>query len=104
MNSVFEIDGNINNNGQSFGVINLKDIPIFINVPECIEERNVYTIDTKEVFATIKPAKYGGLTYRIMDFVDEFAKITTYSYGECLIKITNMTTLTNYPMYERGTY
>lgn len=104
MNSVFEIDGNINNNGQSFGIINLKDIPMYINVPECIDERNVYSIETKEVINTIKPSKYGGLTYRIIDFDEEFAKINTSSYGECLIKITNMTTLTNYPMYERGTY
>ena len=104
MNSVFDITGDVSDKGNVFALIELKDVEIYINVPECIDERNVYNIDTKEVINTIKPSKYGGLTYRVMDFVDDFAKITTSSYGECLIKITKMTTLTNYPVYERGTY
>ena len=104
MNSTFEIDGKVLNDDNIFGVMNLKDLSLFINVPEWIEERNIYKVDTKEQFATIKPKKFGGLTYRIIDFVDNFAMIKTVDFGECLIKITESTTLTNYPNYEKGNY
>ena len=66
MNDVFEIRGNIYNNDQVFANIILKDVPMFINIPDWIEERNIYKIDTKEQFATIKPMKFGGLTYRVL--------------------------------------
>lgn len=104
MNDVFEIEGNAIKNSEVFASIYLKDIPMYINLPDWIEERNIYTLDTKEQFATIKPKKFGGLTYRIIDYDDTFAKIKTIDYGECLVKITEATTLTNYPIYERGNY
>ena len=43
----------------------------YINIPEWIEERNVYDIYTKKQIATIKPKKFGGLTYYIYNFVDD---------------------------------
>lgn len=104
MNNKFEIDGNVFRNGEIFANVNLKDIPMYINLPEWIEERNVYTLDTHEQFATIKPKKFGGLTYRIFDYIEDFAKIETSNYGVCLVRITEATTLTNYPVYERGNY
>ena len=104
MNELFEIDGNCIKNGEVFATLSLKDVPMFINLPDWIEERNIYTVDTKEQFATVKPKKFGGLTYRILDYVDDYAKIKTIDYGECLVRITEATTLTNYPIYERGNY
>ena len=104
MNTKFEIDGNVIKNNEIFADVNLKEIPMFINIPEWIEERNIYRIDTHEQFATIKPKKFGGLTYRIIDYIDEFAEIRTVDFGECLVKITESTKLTNYPIYERGNY
>lgn len=104
MNNKFEIDGKAIKEDKPFGSMNLKDIELFINLPEWIEERNIYKVDTKEQFATLKPKKFGGLTYRIIDFDDEYAKITTRDFGECLVRITEATTLTNYPIYERGSY
>lgn len=99
MNNVFLIDGVFD-----FGVLSLQDISLFINIPEWIEERNIYKVDTKEQFAVIKPKKFGGLTYRVLDIVDDFAKIKTVDFGECLVKITKSTTLTNYPVYKNGGY
>ena len=104
MNNKFEIDGNVFRNGEIFANVNLKEIPMYINLPEWIEERNVYTLDTHEQFATIKPKKFGGLTYRIFDYIEDFAEIETSNYGVCLVRITEATTLTNYPVYERGNY
>lgn len=104
MNNVFEIEGNVIKNSEIFANVELKDIPMYINLPDWIEERNIYRVDTKEQFATIKPKKFGGLTYRIIDYVDDFAKIKTLDYGECLVRITEATTLTNYPIHERGNY
>ena len=104
MNEVFVIEGNCIKNGEVFATLELHDVPMFINLPEWIEERNIYTLDTKEQFATLKPKKFGGLTYRVLDYVDEYAKITTRDFGECLVRITESTTLTNYPIYERGSY
>jgi len=100
MNNTFNIEGYYNDNKN----IDLKNIPLFINIPEWIEERNVYKEDTLEQFATLKPKKYGGLTYRILDFKYDLARIKTYSFGECYVRITENTKITNYPMYERGEY
>ena len=104
MNEVFVLEGKVENNGFIFGSLLLKDVPMYINLPEWIDERNIYTIDTKEQFATLKPKKFSGLTYRILDYDDVYAVIKTIDYGECLVKITEVTTITNYPMYERGGY
>ncbi|MBO7695207.1 MAG: hypothetical protein J6T10_21505 [Methanobrevibacter sp.] len=104
MDSKFEITGQMYNDGELFGSLDLKDEVMYINLPEWIEERNIYKVDTKEQFATIKPKKFGGLTYRVIDYIDDFAEISTRDYGECLVKITEATKLTNYPIYERGSY
>lgn len=86
----------------------LKDVPVsddkFINIPPSIEERNIYKVDTKEQFATIKPAKFGGLTYKIYNRNGEFAEIETCDYGRCLVKVTDMTPITDSPKYEHGNY
>ena len=100
MNNTFDIEGYYNDNKN----IDLKSIPLLINIPEWIEERNVYKTDTFEQFATIKPKKYGGLSYRIIDIKYDYALIKTSSYGECYVVISKETPITNYPMYERGEY
>lgn len=102
--NIYEIEGNCIQNGEVVASILLKDIPMYINIPEWIEERNIYRVDTKEQFQTIKPKKFGGLTYSVLDYIDDFAKIQTRDYGECLVRITQSTTLSNYPFYERGNY
>lgn len=104
MNEIFEIEGSCIKNGEVFATVYLKDIPMYINLPEWIEERNVYKVDTKEQFATLKPSKFGGLTYRILDYIDDYAEIETSNYGVCLVRITEATALTNYPVHERGNY
>lgn len=100
MNNTFDIEGYYNENKN----INLKNIPLLINIPEWIEERNVYSIDTVEQIGTLKPKKYGGLSYRIIDFKYDFACIKTSSFGYCYVRITEATKITNYPIYERGEY
>lgn len=86
----------------------LKDVPVssgeYINIPPTIEERNIYRKDTKQQFATIKPKKFGGLTYKIYSRDGEFAEIETRDFGRCYVKVTAMTPITNTPQYERGTY
>lgn len=101
---MFEIEGIFNNEDKRLGTIYLKDERLIINLPEWIEERNIYRVDTKEQFATIKPKKFGGLSYLIYSFTDDFAEIETRDYGRCLVKITEATTITNFPKYERGNY
>lgn len=84
------------------------DVPVsdnkFINIPPEIEERNVYKIDTKEQFATLKPAKFGGLTYKIYSRDGEFAEIETRDFGNCYVKVTDKTPITDTPQYEHGNY
>ena len=78
----------------------------YINVPEWIAERNVYKTDTKQQFATIKPKKFGGLSYKVLSFVDDgyYAEIQTVNFGRCLIKVTDSTPITNQPTYKNGNY
>ena len=78
----------------------------FINIPPTIEKRNIYKIDTKEQFNVIKPSKFGGLSYRIYNYVDNkyFAEIETIDYGKVLIRITDMTPITSQPTYTHGNY
>ena len=84
------------------------DVPVqedkFINIPEWIEERNIYKIDSKEQFATIKPKKFGGLSYKVFSIQGEFAEIETVNFGRCFIKITESTPITERPTYEHGNY
>lgn len=86
----------------------LEDVPVkedkYINIPEWIEERNIYKIDTKEQFATIKPKKFGGLTYKIFSRDGEFAEIETIDFGRCYVKVTDSTPITDVPTYEHGNY
>lgn len=85
-----------------------EDVPVkedkYINIPEWIEERNIYKIDTKEQFATIKPAKFGGLSYLIYSIDGEFVEIETIDYGRCYVKKTDSTPITDVPTYEHGNY
>lgn len=78
----------------------------YINIPPTIEKRNIYKVDTKKQFAVIKPKKFGGLSYKVLGYVDgkTYAKIKTLDYGEVLIKITDMTPITNSPQYSHGNY
>lgn len=78
----------------------------YINIPPTIEERNIYDINTKQLIATIKPKKFGGLTYKVYSFRDGgyYAEIETLDYGRCLVRITDMTPITNTPQYSHGNY
>lgn len=78
----------------------------YINIPPTIEERNIYDINSKEQIATIKPKKFGGLSYKILSYVDnkKYAEIKTVDYGNALIKITDMTPITNEPQYSHGNF
>ena len=86
------------------------DVPVkedeYINIPPTIEERNIYDINSKEQFATLKPKKFGGLSYKILSYVDnkKYAEIKTVDYGNALIKITDMTPITNEPQYSHGNF
>lgn len=84
------------------------DVPVatdkFINLPEWIEERNIYRLDNKEQFATLKPKKFGGLSYKIFSQDNEYAEIETIDYGRCYIKVTEATPITDTPTYEHGNY
>ena len=89
----------------------LSNVPVsdakFINLPPSIEERNIYDVNTKnKLDYTLKPAKFGGLTYQVLEFVDDryYAKIQTNDFGEVLVRITDMTPITNIPQYEHGNY
>ena len=83
------------------------DVPVasnkYINIPEWIEERNIYDMN-KNQFATIKPAKFGGLSYKVYSIDGEFAEIETVDYGRCYVKITDSTPITDAPQYEHGNY
>lgn len=78
----------------------------YINIPASIEQRNIYTVDTKQQFATIKPMKFGGLSYKIYSLVDNgyYAEIETRDYGRCLVRVTDMTPITDAPQYKNGNY
>lgn len=95
-------------NGMGGSWKHLSDVPVkedkYINIPEWIEERNIYRLDTKEQFATIKPAKFGGLSYLIYGRDGEFVEIQTVDYGRCYVKQTDSTPITDVPTYEHGNY
>ena len=78
----------------------------YINIPPSIEARNIYNVNTKKQFATIKPKKFGGLSYKILSYVEgkTYAEIETHDYGKVLVKITDMTPITNTPQYSHGNY
>ena len=78
----------------------------YINIPPSIEVRNVYDKNTKKLKATIKPKKFGGLSYKIYNLVDNgyYAEIETRDYGRVLVRITKLTPITNKPQYTHGNY
>ena len=95
-------------NGMGGSWKHLSDVPVvddvYINLPEWIEERNIYKLDTKEQFATLKPKKFGGLSYKIYSLDREYAEIQTNDYGKCYVKATDSTPITDVPTYEHGNY
>ena len=95
-------------NGMGGSWKHTTDVPVqedkFINIPEWIEERNIYKIDSKELIGSIKPKKFGGLSYKIFSIQGEFAEIETVNFGKCFIKITESTPITETPTYEHGNY
>ena len=86
------------------------DVPVssekYINLPpEYIDERNIYDVNTKQKLSnTLKVRKFGGLSYKILDRIDDFAKIPSVDYGEVLVKITDKTPITDVPTYDHGNY
>lgn len=95
-------------NGMGGAWKHTTDVPVasnqYVNIPPTIEERNIYKKDSKQQFATIKPKKFGGLTYKIYSRDGEFAEIETVNFGRCFIKITESTPITQTPTYEHGNY
>lgn len=79
----------------------------YINIPEWIPLRNVYTV-SGVLRGVIKPQKFGGLTYKVLGYQDlrgkKFAKIKTVDFGDAYVMITNNTPITNNPKYEHGNY
>ena len=90
----------------------LKDVPVadvsYINLPpDKIDERYIYDVNTKQKLPnTLKVKKFGGLTYKILAFVDDgyYAKIPSVDFGEVLVRVTEATPITNVPVYEHGNY
>lgn len=99
-------------NGMGGAWKKLEDVPVisdkYINLPpEYIDERNIYNVNTKEKLPyTLKVKKFNGLTYKILEFVDNnyYAKIQTCDYGQVLVRITDKTPITDVPTYEHGNY
>ena len=108
LDECYFVDGTNILNGMGGNWKTIDKVPVnsneYINIPESIEERNIYKIDTKEQFTTIKPKKFGGLSYKILSFQEgkTYAEIETHDYGKVLIKITDMTPITNTPKYSHG--
>ena len=77
----------------------------YINIPEWIEVRNIYNFNKVQI-ATIKPKKFGGLSYLIHGYRDNktYAVIRTIDYGECLVKVTKSTPITKKPKYTHGNF
>lgn len=76
----------------------------YINIPEWIEERNVYFVESHKQYTTIKPKKFGGLSYLIYSIDGNFAEIQTVDFGRCCVKITDATPITDKPLYTHGNY
>lgn len=76
----------------------------YINIPAWIDERNIYFVESHKQFTTIKPKKFGGLTYLVYNIDHEFAEIETVNYGRACVKITNSTPITDTPIYTHGNY
>lgn len=79
----------------------------YINIPEWIPLRNVYTV-SGVLKGVIKPQKFGGLTYKVLGYQTfkgkRFAKISTRDYGESYVMVTNTTPITDHPLYGNGNY
>lgn len=82
----------------------LKPSKNYINVPPTIALRRVYCLNNSFIKGLIKPKKYGGLSYEILENKNGYATIMTSSYGKVRIKITDMTPITNSPKYKYGYY
>ncbi len=78
----------------------------YINIPPSIELRNIYDVNTKKQINVIKPKKFGGLSYKILSFQEgrKYAEIKTVDFGKVLVKITDMTPITNRPQYSHGNF
>lgn len=79
----------------------------YINIPEWIDERYIYDVNTHErLDRTLKPSKFGGLSYLVYNLPNNgyFAEIETRDFGRVLVRVTEVTTLTNEPKYEHGNY
>lgn len=82
----------------------LKPTKKYINVPPTIALRRVYYLNNGIIKGLIKPKKYGGLSYEILENKNGYATIMTSSYGKVRIKITDITPITNSPQYKYGYY
>ena len=82
----------------------LKPNKKYINVPPTIALRRVYCLNNSFIKGLIKPKKYGGLSYEILENKNGYATIMTSSFGKVRIKITDMTPITDSPQYEYGWY
>ena len=107
MLDTFTLEGYFGNDETKIGKIQLDDIKLYVNIPSWIEERNIYDLNKRKI-GTLKPKKFGGLTYFLYDIITEdtdcYGVIETRDFGKCLVMITLATTLTNKPMYEKGCF
>lgn len=94
-------------NGMGGSWKHTTDVPVktdkYINIPPTIEERNIYN-KNKQKIATIKPKKFGGLSYKIYSQSGDFVEIQTVNFGRCYVKKTAKTPITETPTYEHGNY
>ena len=80
----------------------------YINIPEWIPLRNVYNSVGLQI-GVLKPSKFGGLTYKVLGYEElefglKYAKISTRDFGECYVRITSSTPITDTPQYDHGNY
>lgn len=79
----------------------------YINIPGWIELRNIYNSAGVQI-ATLKPSKFGGLSYKVLGYQEKngkkFAKIKTVDFGEAYVMITNTTPIADKPLYGHGNY
>ena len=83
----------------------------YVNLPPSIAEWRFYDLGVQPIKANakgfIKPQKFGGLTYKILGYLDGEAtvKIQTQQFGIVKIYISNtVASITNSPQYKNGNY
>lgn len=101
---VFDIDGKCLKSNNINGTIFFKEMELYVNIPEWIDERTIYDVNSKKPIGYIKPKKFNGLSYSIFEIIDDFVRVKTVNFGMVLIKMTESLTISNKPLYRNGWY